>query len=34
VHYPIDVMCGAILGLGIGYMFYKLMRLTENKLWR
>lgn len=30
VHYPSDILCGAILGLFLGYFIYKLMMFIEN----
>lgn len=30
VHYPLDIICGALLGLGVGYLVYKLMMFVEN----
>lgn len=32
VHYPGDIICGAILGIGIGIGIYKLMIFAESKL--
>jgi undecaprenyl-diphosphatase len=32
VHYPGDVICGAIVGSLIGWGFYKLYELTDNKI--
>jgi len=34
VHYPADVICGAIVGMGIGVVVYKLFRLAESMLVR
>jgi len=31
VHFPMDVLCGALLGAGIGYLFYRLsLRMFET----
>ena len=31
VHFPLDVLCGALLGAGIGYLFYRLsLRMFET----
>ncbi len=30
VHYPLDIIGGALLGWGIGYLFYKLLIFTET----
>lgn len=30
VHYPIDILGGAILGLLLGYLFYKILMFVEN----
>ncbi len=30
VHYPTDIICGAVLGLLIGYGLYKMMMFVEN----
>jgi undecaprenyl-diphosphatase len=32
VHYPADVICGALLGAFIGWSIYNLYQLTENKI--
>lgn len=32
VHYPLDVLCGAILGIGVGAMIFYLERLTIRRL--
>jgi undecaprenyl-diphosphatase len=32
VHYPLDVICGAMLGAGIGYGIYKLLIYAEKRL--
>ncbi len=32
VHYPGDVICGAILGVFIGWSVYSLYRLTDNRI--
>jgi undecaprenyl-diphosphatase len=32
VHYPGDILCGAILGMIIGFIVYKVYRLTEAKI--
>jgi undecaprenyl-diphosphatase len=32
VHYPGDIICGAILGAFIGWGIYKLYELTDNKI--
>jgi len=34
VHYPGDVLCGAMLGSLIGWGIYKLYCLTDNKILR
>jgi undecaprenyl-diphosphatase len=31
VHYPLDVLCGSILGIFIGYFFYKINVLFLSK---
>ena len=31
VHYPADIACGAILGMGIGIMVFKIIQFTEKK---
>jgi len=31
VHYPLDIICGAALGLLIGYAVYKLLMFMENR---
>ena len=31
VHYPLDIICGAGLGLLIGFSMYKIMMLIENR---
>ncbi|HPF52397.1 MAG TPA: phosphatase PAP2 family protein [Draconibacterium sp.] len=30
VHYPLDLLCGALLGWGVGYSVFKLMMFIEN----
>ena len=32
VHFPIDILCGLILGLLVGYMFYKLSLIILGKV--
>lgn len=32
VHYPSDVLCGAIMGLVVSYLFYRLAVFTQKKL--
>jgi len=32
VHYPGDVVCGALLGIGIGFGIFKLMNYAESRL--
>jgi len=32
VHYPGDVICGALLGAGIGWSIYKLYTLTDRRI--
>jgi undecaprenyl-diphosphatase len=32
VHYPGDVICGAILGLAVGYIIFRLFILLDNKI--
>lgn len=31
VHYPFDIICGAVLGLLIGYTTFKIMMFVENR---
>jgi undecaprenyl-diphosphatase len=33
VHYPLDILGGALLGWGIGVLLYKLLIFTENRFW-
>jgi undecaprenyl-diphosphatase len=33
VHYPLDILGGAVLGWGIGAILYKLLIYTENRFW-
>ena len=30
VHYPVDIICGGILGYALGVLFFKLMMFVEN----
>jgi undecaprenyl-diphosphatase len=32
VHYPADVVCGAIVGMGIGVVVFQLFRFAESRL--
>jgi undecaprenyl-diphosphatase len=32
VHFPLDVICGALLGVGIGYLFYRLSLLMFTRM--
>lgn len=32
VHYPADILCGALLGVLIAYVFWKLLQFTNQKL--
>jgi undecaprenyl-diphosphatase len=32
VHYPGDVLCGSLVGAGIGWIFYNLYVITDNKI--
>lgn len=34
VHYPLDVFCGAVLGLTIGVISYKFLQLLNNKFYK
>ena len=34
VHYPIDVTSGYIVGIFIGYLFYKLFKVTYKKVFK
>lgn len=34
VHYPADVLCGAIIGVLIAFIFYKLADLVSKKLYK
>ncbi|KAF0239359.1 MAG: hypothetical protein FD181_339 [Prolixibacteraceae bacterium] len=33
VHYPLDILGGAVLGWGIGVLLYKLLIFTETRFW-
>lgn len=33
VHYPLDILGGAVFGWGIGVLLYKLLIFTENRFW-
>jgi undecaprenyl-diphosphatase len=34
VHYPLDVISGAIIGLGVGILIIYLWNIVENHVWR
>ncbi len=33
VHYPADIACGAILGMGLGILVFKICQFTERKVY-
>ena len=33
VHYPADIACGAILGMGIGILVFKMYQLLNKKIY-
>ena len=33
VHFPVDILAGAVLGLGIGWMVYKLVYIPASTRW-
>ena len=33
VHYPLDILGGAVLGWGIGVLLFKMLIFTENRFW-
>lgn len=33
VHYPLDIVCGMVFGALSGFMFYKLFRLSDRRLF-
>ena len=33
-HYPSDILCGALLGVLIGLIFWKLFQIVQRKIWK